>query len=116
MDVSGQLGRAEYALCEAEVAAAIAQRGSIKLLCVMHDFKGWQSDPGWSDLSFYSQNGDSITRIAIVGPEQWRDEAMLFAAAGLRRAPVQFFPESNLADARTWLSADSAVQAAAERS
>ena len=116
MDVSGRLGRDEYALAEAEMSAAIKQLGSIKLLCVMHDFNGWESHPGWSDLSFYSNNGDAITRIAIVGPEQWRDEAMLFAAAGLRKAPVQFFPESNLADARTWLSADSAVHAAPERS
>ena len=82
MDVSGQLGREEYALAEAEMLSAIQQLGSIKVLCIMHDFKGWDSHPGWSDLSFYSKSVDAITRIAIVGPERWRDEALVFAAAG----------------------------------
>ena len=115
MDVNGRLGRDEYVACESEMSAAIKDRGSIKLLCVLHDFEGWEHHPGWSDLSFYSKSADAITRIAIVGPEKWRDEALLFAAAGLRPAPVEFFPESNLAQARTWLAADSAAQAVYER-
>jgi hypothetical protein len=35
----------------------------------------------WSDLSFYAKLGDRIERIAIVGAERWRSEAMMFAAA-----------------------------------
>ena len=115
MDVNGLLRRDEYALCESEMAAAIKDHGSVKLLCVLHDFEGWESHPGWSDLSFYSTSANAITRIAIVGPEKWRDEALIFAAAGLRQAPVEFFPEANLAQARNWLSADSAVHAAQQR-
>ena len=115
MDVNGRLGRDEYVVCEQEMSAAIRDGGSIKLLCVLRDFEGWESHPGWSDLTFYTSSGDAITRIAIVGAEKWRDEALLFAAAGLRPAPVEFLPESSLAQARNWLSADSAVHAAQER-
>jgi hypothetical protein len=115
MDVTGRLGRDEYVVCEGEMTAAIKDRGSVKLLCVLRDFEGWETHPGWSDLSFYSKSADAITRIAIVGAEKWRDEALLFAAAGLRPAPVEFFTESNLAQARTWLSAGSPVHAAPER-
>ena len=115
MDVNGRLGRDEYVVCESEMSEAIRNRGSIKLLCVLRDFEGWESHPGWSDLTFYSKSANAITRIAIVGAEKWRDEALIFAAAGLRPAPVEFFPESNLTQARDWLSADSAVQAGQER-
>ena len=48
---------------------------------------------------------DAIQRIAIVGNERWRAEMLMFAAADLRRAPVEFFPEGELTKARAWLSA-----------
>ena len=60
--------------------------------------------PGWSDLSFYVKHGDKIERIAIVGPERWRSEALMFAAADLRKAPVEFFAEGDVAEARAWLT------------
>jgi stage II sporulation SpoAA-like protein len=50
-------------------------------------------------------HGDRIERIAIVRPERWRNEALMFAGADLRKAPVEFFGEKALANARTWLSA-----------
>ncbi len=55
-------------------------------------------------MSFYISHGDDIERIAIAGPERWRSETMMFAAADLRKAPVEFFGEGALADARAWLS------------
>ena len=58
----------------------------------------------WSGLSSYITHGDSIERIAIVGPERWRSETMMFAIADLRKAPVEFFPEDAAAAARAWLA------------
>jgi hypothetical protein len=55
-------------------------------------------------MGFYMKHGDAITRIAIVGDERWRDLAMMFASADLRKAPVEFFPENAMAQARAWLS------------
>ena len=79
--------------------------GPVKLLVVLDSFEGWESGAHWHDLSFYARHGDDIERIAIVGAERWRDEAMMFAAADLRRAPVKFFFEHELEAARTWLTA-----------
>jgi hypothetical protein len=56
-------------------------------------------------LSFYLKYGDAIERIAIVGPERWRSETLMFAGADLRRAPVEFFVEGAIAEARAWLTA-----------
>ena len=49
--------------------------------------------------------GDAITRIAIVGDERWRSEMLMFAAADLRKAPVEFFSEGAITTARAWLAA-----------
>ena len=115
LDISRSLGRSEFAACAAQLAAAIRQQGAVKLLCVLHAFEGWESHEGWSDMGFYTKNGDAIARIAIVGNERWRDESLMFAAAGLRRAPVEYFPESGLAQARAWLSAESSPSKEHER-
>jgi hypothetical protein len=59
-------------------------------------------------LTFYASHGNSIERIAIVGHDRWRDHALMFAAVDLRSAPVQFFSQHLLAEARDWLFADHA--------
>jgi hypothetical protein len=104
LDLRGQVGMVEYARCEAEMAATLQRTGPLRLLCVLDSFEGWE--PKWtlSSLSFMAQHGDSITRIAIVGDERWRDGTLMFAAAGLRRAPVEFFPQHELSRARAWLA------------
>ena len=52
------------------------------------DSKGGTRTARWNDLSYYVKHGDRIERIAIVGPERWRSETLMFA--GVRRAPVEF--------------------------
>lgn len=56
-------------------------------------------------MSFFVQHGAAIERIAVVGDERWLDDVLMFAAAGLRRAPVRFFAAGALVDARRWLMA-----------
>ena len=50
-------------------------------------------------------HGDAIERMAIVGDERWRGESLMFAAADLRKGPVEFFAAAAAADARRWLAA-----------
>jgi stage II sporulation SpoAA-like protein len=106
LDISGLLRRADFQRCEADLAAELDRVGSARLLFVLQDFEGWEQDEHWSDLAFYVKRGDAIERIAIVGAERWRDLAMMFASADLRRAPVEFFAEDQIGRARAWLSAD----------
>jgi hypothetical protein len=54
-------------------------------------------------LSFYATYGDRIERIAIVAEDRWRDQAMMFVGAGLRKAPVEFFVPGAVSIAREWL-------------
>jgi hypothetical protein len=105
LDISGVLLRSEYRQREVELKTELDRVGSAKLLCILNGFEGWEPNVDWSDLSFYVKYGDAISKIAIVGPERWRSEMLMFAAADLRKAPVEFFPEGELTRARAWLSA-----------
>src|SRR5262245_43927757 len=105
LDISGQLLKADWRQCEAALAKEIERAGSVKLLCVLTRFEGWEPNEDWNNLSFYVKHGDAIERIAIVGQERWRDLSLMFAAADLRKGPVEFFSETSLAQARAWLSA-----------
>jgi hypothetical protein len=105
LDVRGLLGQAELEQSQQRLAAEMARGGPARLLFVLDGFEGWDPEARWNDLSFYVKHGDTIERIAIVGPERWRSETLMFAGADLRRAPVGFFVEGAVGEARAWLTA-----------
>jgi hypothetical protein len=104
LDVRGTLRQAELEQCQERLAGDVARIGPVRLLFVLEGFEGWEPSARWNDLSFYVRHGDTIERIAIVGPERWRSEALMFAGADLRKAPVEYFPDGEVAEARAWLS------------
>jgi hypothetical protein len=104
LEISGLLSREEFAFAEDELTIALARIGSARLLCVLKEFQGWNIGGDWHNTDFYEKHGDAIKRIAIVGDERWRDLALMFASADLRRAPVKFFAGHSLVTARAWLS------------
>ena len=55
-------------------------------------------------LDFLLSHGGEIARIAIVAEPRWEVQALAFAGAGVRRAPVKFFTPDQLAEARAWLA------------
>ena len=104
LDVRGILQRTDFESCQERLAGEMARIGSVRLLFVLDGFEGWEPHARWNDLSFYVRHGDAIERIAIVGPERWRSQTLMFAGADLRKAPVEFFPAGAIAEARAWLS------------
>ena len=105
LEIRGTLSKRDLDQCQAALAGEIARVGPVKLLFVLAGFEGWEPHAAWNDLTFYVKQGDNIERIAIVGAERWRGEALMFAGADLRKAPVEFFSEEAAAAARAWLSA-----------
>ena len=105
LDLRGLLRETDLAQAEKALAAEITRIGPVKLLVVLNRFEGWERQGNWDHATFYVEHGDDIARIAIVGPERWRTEMLMFSAAGLRKGPVEFFPEDATAEARAWLSA-----------
>ncbi len=106
LTISGLLRKGDLDRAQETLIAGMdhSPDGKARLLVVLSDFEGWDADSNWHDLTFYVRHGDRLDRIAIVGDERWRDHALMFAAADLRRGPVQFFGAGAIADARAWLS------------
>ncbi len=106
LDVTGVLRKSELDEAQETLVSELRQSGtsSVRLLVVLRAFTGWEPGVAWNDLSFYIQHGDALARIAIVGPPEWRSHALMFAAADLRKGPVEYFPPEAMADARSWLA------------
>jgi hypothetical protein len=104
VDVSGMLRKSEMEKAQATLAQEIARVGKVRMLFVLDRFEGWEKGADWGDLRFYEAHGQNIERIAIVGEEKWRDDALMFALAGLRKAPTRYFLPAELDRARAWLA------------
>src|SRR4051812_45969822 len=103
--ISGTLLRSEFG--NAQDATAIAIDAGVKpcLLTILENFEGFERGADWGDLEFLFSHSNEIAKIAIVGEPRWEPDALAFAGAGFRRAPVKFFPPNQLAGARAWLIA-----------
>jgi hypothetical protein len=104
IDLGGMLRRPDLDQCQGRLAEEMARIGPVRLLFVLEAFEGWDPGATWNDLTFYVTHGSSIERIAIVGPERWRDLTLMFAGADLRTALVEFFRDGAESEARAWLS------------
>lgn len=104
VNIGGRLRKRELDDVQQSVAAEIARLGTIRLLIVLSGFEGWEDEDNWRDLSFYVRHGDQIERIALVGDERWRSQALMFTAADLRKGAVAFFPTADEGGARSWLA------------
>jgi len=105
LDITGVLLRRDLDAAEQAAAETIRRGGRIRLLVVLDGFEGWEQGLGWRDMGFYIRHGDDIEKIAIVGDETWRSEALMFAGADLRKAAVEYFQTPDMSRAAEWLAA-----------
>ena len=108
--VTGTLTLGEVSWLQSKAVAGIKRWGKVRALVTLEDFQGWKKGPGWDDMSFSYEHDQNIEKMAIVGPEQWRDWACAFAGKGFRSVAVEYFVPSQLQRAKDWLSNDSEPQ------
>jgi len=101
---SGILKRSEFAAEQNALARQIDTGSKPRLLVILENFEGWERGADWNDLDFLISHGGKIHKIAVVAEPRWETLALAFAGAGVRRAPVKFFPPNELEQARSWLA------------
>ena len=101
--ISGVMRLADQKAVQRMAAEMIGASGRIRVLAIIENFQGWSREDDWSDVGFLMEHGDSITKMAIVGDERWKDEAYAFTGKGLRETEIEFFPASALAEAERWV-------------
>jgi hypothetical protein len=102
--ISGTLKRAEFGASQEDLARKIDLGAKPRLLAIAENFAGFERGADWDDLDFLLSHSGEIARIAIVAEPRWEVQALAFAGAGVRRAPVKFFTPDQLAEARAWLA------------
>jgi hypothetical protein len=102
--ISGVLKRSEFGAEQSALARKIDTGSKPRLLVILENFEGWERGADWNDLDFMISHGGKIAKIAIVAEPRWETLALAFAGAGVRRAPVKFFPANELDQARSWLA------------
>lgn len=104
LHISGVLKQDEFAATQDELAHKIDAGAKPRLLVIGESFGGWERGADWNDLDFLLSHSGEIAKIALVTDARWEVQALAFAGAGVRRAPVKFFPPNELAKARAWLA------------
>jgi hypothetical protein len=102
--ISGILKRSEFGAEQSALAHKIDTGAKPRLLAILESFEGWERGADWNDLDFLFSHSGEIAKIAIVAEPRWEVQALAFAGAGVRPAPVKFFPPNELAQARVWLT------------
>ena len=102
--ISGILKRSEFGAEQSALARKIGTGSKPRLLAILENFQGWERGADWNDLDFLISHGGKISKIAIVAEPRWEPLALAFAGAGVRHAPVKFFPPNELEEARSWLA------------
>ena len=102
--IRGVLKKSDLDSLQSRYAKGAEPGAESKLLILLEAFEGWERGAAWDDLEFFATHGDSIVKIAFVGDPRWETDAMAFVGAGVRKAPVKFFPPMDEARAREWLA------------
>jgi hypothetical protein len=102
--IRGLLKKADHDRIVQIAKEAIAREGKIRALIILEGFEGWERHEGWGDVSFMMEQGRDIEKMAIVGDEKWKDDAVAFTAKGFRPTAIEFFAESRVDAARIWVN------------
>ena len=102
--IRGVMTLADQHALESAAKGIIDAGGKASLLVTLEDFEGWEKNDGWGEnLQFQFDYGDEIARIAIVGDQRWKEEALLFVGKGFRDTAIEFFSTDSLNVAKAWI-------------
>ena len=103
--LSGTLLESEFRSTQDKLASDIDAGIKPRLLAILEDFEGWERGAEWGNLDFLYWHSPEIAKIAIVGDPRWESQAIAFAGADVRKAPMKFFYSDEQTQARAWLEA-----------
>jgi hypothetical protein len=101
--ITGKLSYPQLIAIQNSTISIIRQQGNIRMLIIAENFKGWEKEGDWGDLTFQTENDAYIEKMAIVGEKQWEEMALMFTAKGFRDFPIEYFQPDDLLKAQCWL-------------
>jgi hypothetical protein len=104
LHITGTLKQSEFATTQKDLARKIDTGSKPRVLAIVENFEGWEQGADWNDLDFLVTYSDNIAKIAVVADSRWEARALAFAGAGVRKAPVKFFPPAEMEQAQAWIA------------
>jgi len=103
--ITGVMQFADQQALNAAAKKLIARGVKPRVLVIVENFQGWEKGADWGDVSFLTDYGDDIVKMAIVGDEKWKEQVFMFTAKGLRKTAIEYFAPTALAQAEAWVRA-----------
>lgn len=101
---SGTVEAAEFEAAQNLLGKEIDAGARPCLLAILENFEGWERGAEWGNPDFQYWRSDEIAKIAIVVDRRWEAQALAFAGANSRSAPVKAFAPGEIETARNWLA------------
>lgn len=108
VNLHGKLARQDYTEFTKRAEQLIAKHGTLRILCEMHGFEGWEADAPQEDVEFYFKHLDDIERMAFVA-DQASEDGMAAFYKPFGATQIRYFDESKAEEAREWICADLCV-------
>jgi hypothetical protein len=102
--IAGIVTSREQADLVAFIRTAISITGSVRVLLCLESFAGWHPDARFDREDLWLHDDEGVSKIAIVGPPQWKPTVLTLLAQPIRRVPIAYFAAESTA--RTWLELD----------
>ena len=102
--IAGVITSQEQADLVAFIRSAASNAGSACVLLCLESFAGWNPDSRFDSHDLWLRDDEGVTKVAIVGPPEWKAAVLTLLAQPVRRVPIAYFA-SELA-ARAWLGLD----------
>jgi hypothetical protein len=103
IQLSGKLTAEDYEEFVPKVESIIQDKGSIRILMKMHDFRGWEMAAGWEDTKFGMRHFGDIERLAMIGEKAWQHGMAVFCKP-FTKAKIRYFDSSATAEAESWIA------------
>jgi len=100
--LSGKLTTDDYKWFVSEAERFLKIHGKIRVLCLMHDFQGWDFGALWEDVKFELKHFADIERLALVGHHHWHT-AMATFCRRFTKAKVRYFDLRDSRLAEEWI-------------
>lgn len=99
------LHEADYAAFVPLIESQLEKGRSVRLLVILHAFKGWSSGALWADTKFAANHFQPIDRLAVVGERQWEEGVVVFVKP-FAAAEMRYFDADDVDRARRWVHAE----------
>lgn len=102
--ISGLMTLSDQRALEAFAKTVIEAGHDVRVVVSLEAFEGWERSEAWDDdLQFQFEYGSKLERIAVVGDDRWREQALVFVGKGFRDTEIEFFPTAASEAAESWI-------------